>query len=183
MCDYIDSSQLQQWLFTTELLAKCRNRANRRARKFLATPLTEASEGEPGTDEPSKSARTAILPVKSFAAGFAARHLSGVKGDDSSDDDDEDNYWTSSSDRGSAELLNCEDEERLIQFYSGKIGFLIGPKSEVLRCRRDVKVAATAALLFRRFFLSNSVMMYDPKAIMVAVSCTKNSYLPSTSFK
>jgi cyclin H len=38
------------------------------------------------------------------------------------------------------------------------------------RCKRDAKVAATASLLFRRFYLSNSVMMHDPKTMLAAAA-------------
>ncbi|KAL3784213.1 hypothetical protein ACHAW5_005265 [Stephanodiscus triporus] len=45
---------------------------------------------------------------------------------------------------------------------------LIGPSAALPRCRRDAKVASTACLLFRRFYLSNSVMMHDPRTMLAA---------------
>ena len=57
-----------------------------------------------------------------------------------------------------------------MDFYAAKLPSLIGPLAQLPRLRREVKVSATAALLFRRFYLSNSVMLFDPKAIMVAAA-------------
>ena len=66
------------------------------------------------------------------------------------------------------DFLSPEEEGRLVDFYAAKLPSLIGPLAQVPRLRREIKVSATAALLYRRFYLSNSVMLYDPKAIMVA---------------
>jgi cyclin H len=68
------------------------------------------------------------------------------------------------------EYLNPEDEQVLVSFYVSKLPNLVGPQAPIVRCRRESKVAATAAILTRRFFLSNSVMIHDPKAIMVAAA-------------
>jgi cyclin H len=65
-------------------------------------------------------------------------------------------------------FLSPEEEGRLVDFYAAKLPSLIGPLAQVPRLRREIKVSATAALLYRRFYLSNSVMLYDPKAMMVA---------------
>ncbi|EJK54377.1 hypothetical protein THAOC_26002 [Thalassiosira oceanica] len=50
------------------------------------------------------------------------------------------------------------------------IPLLIGPHATLPRCKRDAKVSATACLLFRRFYLSNSVMMFDPKSMLAAAA-------------
>merc|ERR1712194_54661 len=71
---------------------------------------------------------------------------------------------------GNHPLLTPADEATLITFYCSKIPLLIGPHATLPRCRRDAKVAATACLLFRRFYLSNSAMMHDPKSMMAAAS-------------
>lgn len=65
-------------------------------------------------------------------------------------------------------LLTPTDEALLISFYCSKIPLLIGPHAMIPRCRRDAKVVSTACLLFRRFYLSNSVMMHDPKSMLAA---------------
>lgn len=185
MCDYTDSSQLKEWLYTPALLEQCRKRANRKARRFLAASSSSIKDESAAAETSELSSATAqqqatsaaaaqpkLLPVQRFAAGYATRQVSGIHNEssDESESENDEKYWTSSPDRGSQPLLSSDDEQLLIQFYSGKINYLIGPKADVPRLRRDVKVAATASLLFRRFYMSNSVMMYDPKAIMVAVS-------------
>ena len=67
-------------------------------------------------------------------------------------------------------FLTAQEEATLVAFYAPKLATLIGPKAAVSRLKRNSKVTATAALLYRRFFLSNSVLWYDPKAIMVAAA-------------
>jgi len=75
-----------------------------------------------------------------------------------------------SNSRGHHPLLTPVDEATLIAFYCSKIPLLIGPHATLPRCRRDAKVAATACLLFRRFYLSNSVTMHDPKSMLAAAA-------------
>ncbi len=67
-------------------------------------------------------------------------------------------------------MLTPAEEAALVSFYCSKIPLLIGPYALLPRCRRDAKVAATACLLFRRFYLSNSVMMHDPKSMLAAAA-------------
>jgi len=150
MVDYEDSSQLKLWMFKPEQLEKCRERANRQARVLLAKPSEETAEGE--TKPPP--------PVYSFAAGYAQK-LKDM-------DTDDDNVPTQTA-KGH-DFVTPQEEALLVAFYASKLPSLIGPLAQVPRLRRDVKVTATAALLFRRFFLSNSVMVYDPKAVMVAAA-------------
>ena len=182
MCDYTSSTQLREWLFSLDLLEKCRGRANYKARQFLATTAGTTSsnavhpidEQEPIAASDTVTAMESsnsigpsnpVLPVDCFAAGYPTAICCHDENELLNEE-----YWTSSSQRGSHPLLTSDEEQLLIQFYSGKINYLIGPKADIPRCRRDIKVTATAALLFRRFYLSNSVMIHDPKAVMVAVS-------------
>ena len=64
--------------------------------------------------------------------------------------------------------ITPQQEMILIDFYGSKISSMIGPNAEIKRLRRESKVVATAAMIYRRFYLSNSVLLYDPKIIMVA---------------
>ena len=66
--------------------------------------------------------------------------------------------------------ITPQQEMILIDFYGSKISSMIGPNAEIKRLRRESKVVATAAVLYRRFYLSNSVLLYDPKIIMVAAT-------------
>jgi cyclin H len=65
-------------------------------------------------------------------------------------------------------FLTADEETTLVNFYAHKLPNLIGPHA--LRIRRESKITATAALFLRRFFLSNSVLLYDPKVVMVAAA-------------
>jgi cyclin H len=58
----------------------------------------------------------------------------------------------------------------LVSFYGSKLPSLIGPMAQIPPLRRESKVPATAGMLLRRFYLSNSVMVHDPKTIMVAAA-------------
>ena len=69
---------------------------------------------------------------------------------------------------GGDPLLTPADESTLVSFYCSKIPLLIGPRASLPRCRRDVKVASTACTFFRRFYLSNSVMVHDPRSMLAA---------------
>jgi cyclin H len=158
MVDFPDSTQLQAWSFgKNEHLSWCRTRANHAARELLS----------------SEAAATTIVinptAASSFAQGWSQRLAAGEeKAEDYESDDAKyrsQGPWENA--KGKA-FLNATEEATLVSFYAPKLGTLIGPKSEVEKLRRESKVTATAALLYRRFFLSNSVMLYDPKSIMVA---------------
>lgn len=143
MCEPKESSQLKSWIFTPESLELCRARANRVARKKLGDP---AANNNNNNTPPS---------VECFARDFDASKFP--------DDQDE----------GPLEIkgnpfLNPEEEALLVSFYASKLPTLMGPMAQVSRLRRESKIPATAAIFLRRFFLSNSVMVFDPKAIMVA---------------
>ena len=181
MPEYESSTQNSRWLFSPELLGECRNLANRKAREALAAdngdPSLEAdgggdSGGGAGDEKGNTSARSShpdrpLIPQRWHASGYSARRLSG-EADPPPDDGHDCVPCLSSPSRGSHPLLTPDEELALIQFYSGKLADLVGPSANVPRLRRDAKVAATASLLFRRFYLSNSIMIFDPKAAMVA---------------
>uniref|UniRef100_A0A7S4JQ75 Cyclin C-terminal domain-containing protein n=1 Tax=Odontella aurita TaxID=265563 RepID=A0A7S4JQ75_9STRA len=174
MPDYASSTQNEKWLYTNDSLAEVRARANREARRALAAEpdgAASSSGNETGGDNGGGGGKGGgakpLVPARWYASGYASARVSGeVDYDDGSGESGD--PWESSPKRGAQALLTPEDEQQLIQFYTGKIHDLIGPAAMVPRLRRDEKVAATTAVLFRRFFLSNSVMVHDPKAIMVA---------------
>ena len=60
------------------------------------------------------------------------------------------------------------DECVMLSFYATMIKDLCGPKGSEARLRRPERVSATANTMLRRFYLSNSVLDYDPLKIMVA---------------
>lgn len=143
MCDPADSSQLKAWIFSENDVELARARANRQARKYLF--------GKPSADSSA--------PIESFA-----REFSKIKDSYAAEEDGP----THTAD--SKEFLLPEEENLLVSFYASKLPSLIGPQAQLPRLRREPKVPATAATLLRRFYLSNSVMIHDPKAIMVSAA-------------
>ena len=186
---YEESSQAIKWQLSSQAeLNSLRERANRRARDVLSreesdsaaaggedTEMADANESQ--TAESSKSS-AAATNISLEAFGFAESRGDRTKTASANQDDnhlmteDDPNYGPTktSSARGSNALLSPSDETALISFYCSKIPLLIGPHAMLPRCKRDAKVSATASLLFRRFYLSNSVMMHDPKTMLAAAA-------------
>jgi cyclin H len=157
MVDYAYSSQLNLWQFEDpETLVCCRSLANLKAREYLFNRATSQDDNSTG-----HIPKLSSLPVEQFACGFTRS--------DQGDDVDYSTQGPLSSPNGN-HYLNPEEEEILVSFYVSKLPSLVGPQAPIVRCRRESKVAATAAILTRRFFLSNSVMIHDPKSIMVAAA-------------
>lgn len=195
MTDYKNTSHLSSWLFTAEELINCRTRSNHEAiihieeqrRRTAAaaaesdgkdgdTPMTGTAAGIASTTTPQ------ILPPQSFAKTEQQQQQSTTNNNNDNDINTQPSSSSSTSTRippppplpptySSATLqqyLTPPEEHALIQFYATKLPTLIGPEAQLNQCQRPSKVMSTAALLLKRFYLSNSVMMYDPKAIMVA---------------
>lgn len=172
MVDYEKSSQLQCWLYeSSEQLDHLRNRANLQARKYLAeeeavVPATDhqhqQEQRQPTSTSSSESSSSKKPPVYSFARGYQKNN------NENSVRVELDTTDLSTNPSGHP-YITTQEEKTLVSFYVSKIPNLIGPNATLSRLRgRDSKVVATAATFVRRFYLSNSVMLYDPKTIMVA---------------
>eukprot|EP00934_Nitzschia_sp_Nitz4_P009241 Nitzschia sp. Nitz4//scaffold1_size375055//366965//368122//NITZ4_000345-RA/size375055-processed-gene-0.474-mRNA-1//-1//CDS//3329541252//9231//frame0 len=159
MCEPKESSQLTAWMFTPQLLAACRNRANRLARKKLSDMAGAGSIDGATTQGSEVGTKSVNPPVEKFARHF-------MKQAEALQDEEEAPLETPEG----VPYLSSEEEALLVSFYASKLPSLIGPLAQVPRLRRESKVPATAAMLLRRFYLSNSVMMHDPKVIMVAAA-------------
>lgn len=182
---YEESSQATKWQLTSQLeLNSLRERANRRARDALSADADDGgdvkmedattSDGADGDSQPA--AKNPLHVVYGFAESRGDRPKAAEL-DERADDEQlmgesDPGYGptAASKSRGGAALLGPADEASLIAFYCSKIPLLIGPHATLPRCKRDAKVAATACLLFRRFYLSNSVMVHDPKALLAAAA-------------
>ena len=163
MFDWELSSHLNSWMFTPELLRECRLRSNQEAKNAM-----ESSKKKSDTGEESKSKLP--YPVQHFSSGYQVRRAKNgiVESQPSNKKDDENFDDGESSQDESMKFLQPEEEQQLIQFYSGMLPSIIGPTAHSRRLQKDQKVPATANLFFRRFFLSNSITMYDPKSILLA---------------
>mmetsp|Transcript_31670 Transcript_31670/g.63987 ORF Transcript_31670/g.63987 Transcript_31670/m.63987 type:complete len:404 (-) Transcript_31670:240-1451(-) len=153
---YEESSQAFKWQLSSQVeLNSLRERANRRARDVLsredAAPLEVYGFADTRGDRPKSTTDDQVVQLMS---------------------EDDPNYGPTktSQARGSTALLTPSDETLLLSFYCSKIPLLIGPHATLPRCKRDAKVPATASLLFRRFYLSNSVMIHDPKTMLAAAA-------------
>jgi cyclin H len=123
-----------------------------------------------GNAATKSSAAPLPLPVEWFASGYCERVLEGTEPETEANNyDPGSGPWENDQERGHA-FLTPQEEAVLVTFYVSKLPSLIGPLAQVPRLRRESKVTATAALLLRRFYLSNSVMLHDPKAVMVAAA-------------
>ena len=142
------------WTFTAQELDVMRNRANCEARLFIKNNKSKKENIGAGGSAPSagNAAATPQLVAKSFAKNFKLLETEDA------------NMPASENDK----FLTPQEEITLINFYSTKLLPLIGPNANISKLKRDIKVASTAAILLRRFFLSNSVTLFDPKTIMVA---------------
>lgn len=146
------SSQLRAWQFRTlEELDKCRVYTNYKARLYLADRNKSVDHQD--------ASPTAPIPVSHYAC--KDRAIVHEK------DYAKEGPWESAD---GSPFINSSEEQLLVNFYLSKLPALIGPSAQVRRLRRDSKVLATSAMLYRRFFVSNSVLLFDPKAILVAAA-------------
>ena len=154
MCDFNESSQLREWMFTSETLKKCRAKANLKAREYLA-----AAQASGNGD-----AKSQVNPVFTIARGFTKQQQEEAQKDD---DPTKQGPWKTASDHP---FLTPEEEAILVTNFVMRVPLLVGPKALLAPGLRncDIKVTATAAMLLRRFYLSNSVMLHDPKTVMIA---------------
>lgn len=147
--DYDKISHVSNWLFTAGEIKELRAKANREARILIqGQALTSTSD--------STSSTSTTIPKPSSFAKFHDISTSMDTNDVSRNREDA--------------MIKPEEETELIDFYCSKLLNLIGPSATINRLKRDIKVASTASLLLKRFYLSNSVICFDPKAIMVAAA-------------
>ena len=166
MLDDLSSAQNSNWIYSPQQLKECRERANREAAVHVrALSAGLSSPGAGGGTSASKVRPTP--PVRCFASGYCQRG-GGFKEEGGPCGEQQAGTDGNSGGPQNPPPLDADEELLLVQFYAGKIPDLIGPSSLISRLRRDIKITATASALFRRFYLSNSVMLHDPKALMVA---------------
>lgn len=180
---YGESSQATKWQLSSQAeLNSLREATNRRARDVLShNGDVDVDNDVKQEDTTTADSDSKVLDKPCKIYGFADIRGDRQKPTNSDDDanaakqlmqESDENYGPShaSKSRGNNPLLTPSDEASLISFYCSKIPLLIGPNATLPRCKRDAKVAATACLLFRRFYLSNSVMMHDPKSMLAAAA-------------
>jgi cyclin H len=161
--DYKSLNNISSWNFTSTQLEEIRKRGNCRARNLLLKDFEKKKEQkgrEVHNDSSTASQSSAVqLPV-SFAKGYGCKtkEIDAILHE----------KYAEIKESEDLPFLSATEETTLVQFYATKMFDLIGPNALHPPLRRDIKVPSTAALLLRRFYLSNSVMFYDPKVFMVA---------------
>jgi cyclin H len=65
-------------------------------------------------------------------------------------------------------FLEPEVQESMIQFHAHQIQTLVGPTALLKELRTSVTVLSTAIAFFRRFYLSNSVLLINPRKMAAA---------------
>ena len=151
--DYENSTHVKSWTFTPQQLKQLRARANQESLQFIETQEQQSSSdaatgGAQGNSE-------SLVIAKSFAKDYKNTNNDATPME----------VETPATD---SSILTPEEETTLIDFYSSKLLTLIGPSATHPKLKRDIKVASTASLLLKRFYLSNSITLFDPKTIMVA---------------
>jgi cyclin H len=159
---YQETSQSSKWqLASQNELNSLRLAANKRAREWLAQSH-EAAASDAADSAAEVTSQPPLLDVSGFASTKSSCTIHTSPIDESSP------FYGPTVDSSNHPLLTPTEESLLLSFYASKIPHLIGPHATIPRCIRQPKVSATASLLFRRFYLSNSVMTFDPKALSVA---------------
>jgi len=183
---YGESSQATKWQLSSQVeLNTIREFANRRACNALATSTSATTKNISDAMSVEDDGTTSGKIKDDNDPPTATTHQCEVYGFDETTiavrNESDPNSSTSSSSSAAEDDVSCarrpppllltpSDEATLISFYCSKIPLLIGPHATVARCKRDAKVASTACSLYRRFYLSNSIMMHDPKSMLAAAA-------------
>lgn len=151
--DFDQSTQAQCWMFNRYSLYECKQRASV-IRSF--------------GDHKSK------VPVSKDACGFDQRYRNAGTNVPP-------NPLHKSLDATSMATMATIDQDILVHFHSHQIQRLVGPNALFPELRRSASVLSTAIMLFRRFYLSNSVIDFHPRNIAAAsallavkVDCERN---------
>ncbi len=150
--DYENSTHVKSWTFTPQQLEQLRSRANQEALQFIEKQEQQSSS-DAATGAQGNSESLVIAIAQSFAKDYKHTNNDTAPMEEPATD---------------SSILTPEEESTLIDFYSSKLLTLIGPSATHPKLKRDIKVASTASLLLKRFYLSNSITLFDPKTIMVA---------------
>lgn len=138
--DFEMSSQSKYWMFNETTLNDCRK---------------EACSGS-GVKTRTKGGKPR---VRKFACGYHGRMSESVTTQNNNDTPP----VTSLS-----STISPEDQETLIHFHAHQIQKLIGPNAIFPMLKRGPSVLSTAIMLFRKFYLSNSVIDFHPRNIAAA---------------
>ena len=138
--DFEMSSHAKCWMFDEASLLKCRRQAC-------------------NSISPESTARGTKPRVRKFACGYHGRETSSTTTAKSNNNPP--SIYSSST-------ISPADQETLVHFHAHQIQKLIGPNAIFPSLKRGASVLSTAIMLFRKFYLSNSVIDFHPRSIAAA---------------
>jgi cyclin H len=139
--DFENSSQAKYWMFDEESLLQCRE---------------EACSGNSSQHHIVTTGRGPQPVVRKAACGYAMKKNTTKS------------TTTKAMEPTSYVSMSPQDQETLVHFHAHQIQRLIGPNAIFPDLRRGTSVLSTAIMLFRRFYLSNSVIDFHPRKIAAA---------------
>lgn len=140
--EFARSTQASSWMFDWDSLRQCKEDAS------VIQSLGKHSH------ENSKPL------VRKFACGFQQRSENGKSAK---------TYPQSTCTVATLpNKMAANDQDVLVHFHSHQIQRLVGPNAILPALRRSSTVLSTAIMLFRRFYLSNSVIDFHPRNIAAA---------------
>jgi Cyclin, N-terminal domain len=150
--DFERSTQARSWLFDKKSLYQCREKV-----------ISDQASARKADGSPK---------VRKFASGFGKRQAAGSTTDSTTGGSRSPSHrscepveliWDQSS-------LTSNEQAILVRFHAHQMSMLVGPTAILPSLVRGPTVLATAIMLFRRFYLSNSVLDFSPRRMAVAAA-------------
>jgi hypothetical protein len=132
------STQAQYWMYNETSLVECRT---------AACEIQSTVPKTPGSG--------AAVRARKHASGYIKNRRDVIR-------------HNSSLPCSRTSRMSPDDQETLVQFHAHQIQRLVGPNAVLHELRRSVSALSTAIMLFRRFYLSNSVIDFHPRNIAAA---------------
>ena len=156
--DFDRSTQARSWLFDSHTLLQCRQKAL--------------------DDQPTATGTSSVARVRKFASGFHSRHADAARLHSRADFDPPIDTSCSIGETSlcpeplirRTSLLSVQEQETLVRFHAHQLSMLVGPYAVFQGLVRSPSVLATAIVFFRRFYMSNSVLDFEPRKIAVAAA-------------
>ena len=145
MSCFEQSTQANFWLYDEQSLLECRREACVGSSTVATTMSNAYQQQHHGMDQNIKPRKAAC----------------GYKSSGTEEKDDAPSF-------DHPLTLPPDMQETLVQFHSHQMQRLIGPNAILPELQRSVSALSTAIMLFRRFYLSNSVFDYHPRHIATA---------------
>ena len=143
LLDFEMSSQAKCWMYDASSLNECREQA------CDSNNTQQYSTRGTGRGSPR---------VRKFACGYYNRRKSAATNTAN----------TTPTTDPSSTTISQHDQETLVHFHAHQIQKLIGPNAVFPLLKRGSSVLSTAIMLFKKFYLSNSVIDFHPRNIAAA---------------